>query len=59
MLTPFLFQEMIPYAVVGSNVQHQINGKTIYGRKTQWGTVEVENRAHCEFPDLRDMLIRY
>ncbi|KAF8777036.1 neuronal-specific septin-3-like isoform X2 [Argiope bruennichi] len=51
-------REMIPFAVVGSNVQHQINGRTIYGRKTQWGTVEVENRAHCEFPDLRDMLIR-
>ncbi|XP_071040934.1 septin-9 isoform X3 [Parasteatoda tepidariorum] len=51
-------REMIPFAVVGSNIQHQINGRTIYGRKTQWGTVEVENRAHCEFPDLRDMLIR-
>lgn len=51
-------REKIPFAVVGSDVQHLINGKTIYGRKTQWGTVEVENKDHCEFLDLRDMLIR-
>lgn len=51
-------REMIPFAVVGSDKQHQVNGRTIYGRKTQWGIVEVENRTHCEFPDLRDMLIR-
>ncbi|KAH9365680.1 hypothetical protein HPB48_003082 [Haemaphysalis longicornis] len=46
------------FAVVGSDKQHTINGRTVYGRQTQWGLVEVENRHHCEFPDLRDMLIR-
>lgn len=48
----------IPFAVVGSDKQHTVNGRTVYGRQTQWGLVEVENRHHCEFPDLRDMLIR-
>ncbi|KAG0411033.1 hypothetical protein HPB47_011842 [Ixodes persulcatus] len=48
----------IPFAVVGSDKQHTVNGRTVFGRQTQWGLVEVENRMHCEFPDLRDMLIR-
>lgn len=48
----------IPFAVVGSDKQHMVNGRTVFGRQTQWGLVEVENRMHCEFPDLRDMLIR-
>uniref|UniRef100_A0A8C6SYG2 Septin 9b n=1 Tax=Neogobius melanostomus TaxID=47308 RepID=A0A8C6SYG2_9GOBI len=39
-------REMIPFAV------------RILGRKTKWGTIEVENIAHCEFAYLRDLLIR-
>ncbi|XP_064478921.1 neuronal-specific septin-3-like isoform X2 [Ornithodoros turicata] len=51
-------RDAIPFAVVGSDKQHQVNGRMVFGRQTQWGLVEVENRLHCEFPDLRDMLIR-
>ncbi|XP_076332647.1 neuronal-specific septin-3-like isoform X2 [Tachypleus tridentatus] len=51
-------REMLPFAVVGSNQQYPVNGRTVYGRRTQWGLVEVENKGHCEFSDLRDMLIR-
>lgn len=51
-------RDVIPFAVVGSDKQHQVNGRMVFGRQTQWGLVEVENRLHCEFPDLRDMLIR-
>ncbi|GAB6020372.1 Septin-9 [Chamberlinius hualienensis] len=51
-------KEMIPYAVVGSEVQYPLNGRNVYARKTNWGFIEVENRSHCEFADLRDMLIR-
>ncbi|XP_036920494.1 septin-9 isoform X2 [Sturnira hondurensis] len=52
------FREMIPFAVVGSDHEYQVNGKRILGRKTKWGTIEVENTAHCEFAYLRDLLIR-
>ncbi|XP_051563322.1 neuronal-specific septin-3-like isoform X2 [Myxocyprinus asiaticus] len=51
-------REMIPFAVVGSDQEYQVNGKRLLGRKTRWGTVEVENIAHCEFSYLRDLLIR-
>uniref|UniRef100_A0A9J7Z926 Septin 9b n=2 Tax=Cyprinus carpio TaxID=7962 RepID=A0A9J7Z926_CYPCA len=51
-------REMIPFAVVGSDQEYQVNGKRLLGRKTRWGTVEVENTAHCEFAYLRDLLIR-
>uniref|UniRef100_A0A8W4FF69 Septin 9 n=1 Tax=Sus scrofa TaxID=9823 RepID=A0A8W4FF69_PIG len=52
------FREMIPFAVVGSDHEYQVNGKRILGRKTKWGTIEVENTSHCEFAYLRDLLIR-
>ncbi|CAK6438565.1 unnamed protein product [Pipistrellus nathusii] len=52
------FREMIPFAVVGSDHEYQVNGKRILGRKTKWGTIEVENILHCEFAYLRDLLIR-
>ncbi|KAE8577068.1 hypothetical protein XENTR_v10004416 [Xenopus tropicalis] len=51
-------REMIPFAVVGSDQEYQINGRRILGRKTKWGTIEVENTGHCEFACLRDLLIR-
>ncbi|XP_063057793.1 septin 9b isoform X2 [Engraulis encrasicolus] len=51
-------REMIPFAVVGSDQEYQVNGKRILGRKTKWGTIEVENVEHCEFAFLRDLLIR-
>lgn len=31
---------MIPFAVVGSDQEYQVNGKRILGRKTKWGTIE-------------------
>ncbi|XP_057673847.1 neuronal-specific septin-3-like isoform X3 [Corythoichthys intestinalis] len=51
-------REMIPFAVVGSDQEYQVNGRRLLGRKTKWGTIEVENIAHCEFAFLRDLLIR-
>ncbi|XP_074454110.1 septin-12-like isoform X2 [Larus michahellis] len=51
-------REKIPFAVVGADQEHQVNGKRVLGRKTKWGIIEVENPAHCEFALLRDLLIR-
>uniref|UniRef100_A0A671G0K7 Septin 12 n=1 Tax=Rhinolophus ferrumequinum TaxID=59479 RepID=A0A671G0K7_RHIFE len=51
-------RERIPFAVVGSDREHLVNGRCVLGRKTKWGIIEVENMAHCEFPLLRDLLIR-
>ncbi|XP_046900083.1 neuronal-specific septin-3 isoform X2 [Hypomesus transpacificus] len=51
-------REAMPFAVVGSDKEYQVNGKRVLGRKTAWGVVEVENSKHCEFALLRDFLIR-
>ncbi|KAM4631609.1 septin-12 [Discoglossus pictus] len=51
-------REKIPFAVVGTDEEHQVNGRKVLGRKTKWGVIEVENPAHCEFSNLRDLLIR-
>ncbi|XP_014648962.1 PREDICTED: septin-12 isoform X2 [Ceratotherium simum simum] len=51
-------RDRIPFAVVGADQEHLVNGRCVLGRKTKWGIVEVENMAHCEFPLLRDLLIR-
>ncbi|KAJ8001776.1 hypothetical protein DPEC_G00172940 [Dallia pectoralis] len=51
-------REAMPFAVVGSDKEYQVNGKRVLGRKTAWGVIEVENPIHCEFALLRDFLIR-
>uniref|UniRef100_A0A8D0H0C1 Septin 12 n=1 Tax=Sphenodon punctatus TaxID=8508 RepID=A0A8D0H0C1_SPHPU len=33
-------REKIPFAVVGADKEHQVNGKKVLGRKTKWGIVE-------------------
>eukprot|EP00116_Pleurobrachia_bachei_P014905 sb/3475167/ len=48
----------LPLAIVGSDRALTINNKSILGRQTKWGFVEVENPNHCEFSLLRDMLLR-
>ncbi|XP_054997416.1 neuronal-specific septin-3 isoform X2 [Sorex araneus] len=51
-------RESMPFAVVGSDKEYQVNGKRVLGRKTPWGIIEVENLSHCEFALLRDFVIR-
>ncbi|EPQ50031.1 GTP binding protein [Gloeophyllum trabeum ATCC 11539] len=51
-------RSMIPFAVVGSERNVIIDGKTVRGRKNRWGVVNVEDPNHCEFVHLRDFLTR-
>lgn len=51
-------KDIVPFCVVGSTVQHDVNGKSVFGRATSWGVIECENKAHCEFTQLRDLLIK-
>lgn len=39
---PLRRQEKIPFAVVGADQEHQVNGKRVLGRKTKWGIIEGE-----------------
>lgn len=49
----------MPFAVIGSDREVALGGKKVLGRQTKWGFIEVENKKHCEFSQLRDMLIRW
>ncbi|XP_018009991.1 septin-7 isoform X3 [Hyalella azteca] len=51
-------KQRVPFAVVGSNVTTEVDGKKVRGRKYPWGIVEVENLSHCDFIPLRNLLIR-
>ena len=51
-------QQFIPFAVIGSDHAVMVGGKKAMGRQTKWGFIEVENKKHCEFAHIRDMLIR-
>ena len=51
-------QESVPFSIVGSNTLLEVNGKRVRGRLYPWGVVEVENKEHCDFVKLRNMLIR-
>ncbi|KAI3643802.1 hypothetical protein MP228_009966 [Amoeboaphelidium protococcarum] len=48
----------IPFAVVGSTKEIDVNGKKVRGRQYPWGVVEVDNEKHNDFVKLRQMLIR-
>jgi len=51
-------KDRVPFAVVGSNMIIESDGKKVRGRKYPWGVVDIENLDHCDFVPLRNMLIR-
>ncbi|CAD7683752.1 unnamed protein product [Nyctereutes procyonoides] len=52
-------KESIPFAVVGScEVVRDRGTRPVRGRRYSWGTVEVENPHHCDFLNLRRMLVQ-
>ena len=51
-------QNMIPFAVVGSEKSILIGGKQVRGRQNRWGVINVEDENHCEFVYLRNFLTR-
>lgn len=47
-----------PYAVIGSNSFFKnADGKLVRARKYHWGIVEIENPLHCDFVQLRELLL--
>ena len=51
-------RSIIPFAVVGSEREIEVNGEMVRGRKTRWGAINVEDINQCEFVYLREFLIR-
>lgn len=50
--------ESMPFAVIGSEDEFEVDGQMVKGRKYPWGFVEVENDQHCDFRKLRSLLLR-
>ncbi|CAO3600786.1 unnamed protein product [Absidia cylindrospora] len=48
----------IPFAVVGTDKEFEVDGRRVRGRSYPWGVIEVDNEDHCDFVKLRQMLIR-
>ena len=42
-------RQRVPFAVVGSNVTTEVDGKKIRGRKYPWGIVEGKKKAFLAF----------
>jgi septin 3/9/12 len=51
-------KSLIPFAIVGSTQEININGEMVRGRKTRWGAINIEDITQCEFVFLRDFLTR-
>jgi len=50
-------RSLLPFAVVGSETTAEIDGRVVPIRRHKWGVINVENEAHCEFPQLKAFLI--
>jgi cell division control protein 12 len=50
--------ESMPFSIIGSEEEFDVNNTRVIGRKYPWGFVEVENDQHCDFRKLRSLLLR-
>ncbi|KAG0168361.1 hypothetical protein DFQ28_006697 [Apophysomyces sp. BC1034] len=50
--------QAMPFSVIGSTTDVELNGRLVKGREYAWGVAEVENEDHCDFKKLRNLLIR-
>ncbi|GAA5987224.1 hypothetical protein JCM5350_003286 [Sporobolomyces pararoseus] len=48
---------MMPFAIVGSEEEIEVDGEPIRGRRYPWGIVEVDNPQHSDFGRLRNALL--
>ncbi|KAI9184497.1 Cell division control protein 11 [Blastocladiella emersonii ATCC 22665] len=50
-------RSLLPFAIVGSDEEIQVNGRLIRARQYPWGVVEVDNLKHCDYARLRYVLL--
>ena len=48
----------MPFAIVGSEEEVEINGEPVRARIYPWGIVEVDNPKHSDFSRLRGALLK-
>ena len=50
---------MMPFSIIGSEEEIEIDGQPVRARIYPWGIAEVDNPKHCDFSRLRGALLRY
>ncbi len=49
----------MPFSIVGSEEEVEIDGELVRARIYPWGIVEVDNPKHSDFSRLRGALLKY
>lgn len=57
-LTGCTTQALMPFAIVGSEEEVEVNGQPVRARRYPWGIVEVDNPQHSDFQRLRTALLQ-
>ena len=52
-------QALLPFAIVGSEEEIEVDGQLVRARIYPWGIVEVDNPKHSDFSRLRSALLKY
>ncbi|KNC86679.1 hypothetical protein SARC_01185 [Sphaeroforma arctica JP610] len=52
------YKQHIPFAITSSRDKYELNGRTVRGRKYEWGMVEMDNESHSDFIHLRNLILR-
>ncbi|RIB18572.1 Septin-domain-containing protein [Gigaspora rosea] len=48
---------LLPFAIIGSEEEIIVNGRSVRGRQYPWGVVEVDDPQHSDFARLRSALL--
>lgn len=49
---------MMPFAVIGSEEEVEVDGQLVRARIYPWGIAEVDNPKHSDFSRLRSALLK-
>lgn len=52
-------QALLPFAIIGSEEEIEIDGQPVRARIYPWGIAEVDNPKHSDFSRLRSALLKY
>ena len=53
-----LIQALLPFAIIGSEEEIEIDGQPVRARIYPWGIAEVDNPKHSDFSRLRSALLK-
>lgn len=51
-------RSLLPFAIIGSEDEVEVNGQLVRARIYPWGVVEVDNPKHSDFSKLRSALLK-